>query len=198
MNNEKKIYATSIASIILSVTALSISLYCNVRISEPIKWDMLGIFAGILSVLVTILMGWQLYNAISFENRMNKLKKEIKIESKQQSEKNMNEIVLKSDDIQAQVLYRESMLEFSLKQYELSFQSAILSIEKASNNHFVSKEEFEIIESQLCKVISEINNNGKEFILDNYVKDRYISIIKSAELKHGNDILKYVLNIKTN
>lgn len=156
---------------------------------------MLGVLAGILSVLVTVLVGWQLYNILSFESRINKLKREIQKESIEQQEILKKELNYKVDDAQAQLLYRQAIAEESLEQYHLCLQSLICSIDKATNNPYTSNEEIEIIEKLLFDLIYKLENTNQIIILEQEVKDRYISIIKKANLTHGNDILKYLLDI---
>lgn len=62
---------TSCTALGISGVALAISLYAAIR-TNPVTWDLLGVLAAILSVLVTILIGWQIYNVISFERKMEK------------------------------------------------------------------------------------------------------------------------------
>jgi len=60
----------------------SIAVLCKwcPRMVEPenLGFDYIGVIIGILSLLVTVLLGWQIFNAISFDNRMNNLKKKYK------------------------------------------------------------------------------------------------------------------------
>lgn len=205
--SRKRIYTLFIIAIALSTISIIISIYCNIRLVEPIEWDMLGVLAGILSILVTILVGWQLYNLLSFDSRINKLKQEIqkesikqlvllKNESIKQSEVLKKEISYKIDDTQAQLLYKQAIVEESLGQYNLCLKSLINSIDKATNNPYISIEEMEIIEKLFSDLIYKLKHTNQEIFLEPEVKERYISIIKKANLAHGNDILKYLLDIK--
>lgn len=204
--SKKRIYTLFIIAIVFSMTSIIISIYCSIRLVEPIKWDMLGVLAGILSILVTILVGWQLYNLLSFDSRINKLKQEIqkesikqlvllKNESIKQSEALKKEISYKIDDTQAQLLYKQAIVEESLGQYNLCLKSLISSVDKAIDNPYISIEETEIIEKLLSDLIYKLKHTNQEIFLEQEVKERYISIIKKANLTHGNDILKYLLDI---
>lgn len=153
---------------------------------------MLGVLAGVLSVLVTVLIGWQLYNILSFESRINKLKREIKIESIKQSEALKKEIDYKIDDVQAQLLYRQAIAEESLEQYHLCLQNLINAVDKATSNPYTSNEEIKIIETLLTDLIYKLKQENKELYLKNEVRESYISIIKKANIEHGNDILKFL------
>lgn len=60
------------ASILLSIISICISL---IR-SEPLTWDGMSVLVGILSLLVTILLGWQIYTFIDIENKIKRIIKE--------------------------------------------------------------------------------------------------------------------------
>lgn len=67
--SKKRIYTLFIIAIALSAVSLTVSF---VRI-EPVTWDGLGGLAGILSILVTLLLGWQIFYAIDIEKRMQSI-----------------------------------------------------------------------------------------------------------------------------
>lgn len=70
---EKHIHTgLSLIAIILSITAICIS-YVH---AKPLSWDIAGVFVGILSMLVTILIGWQIYNVITIDHRMKSIMNE--------------------------------------------------------------------------------------------------------------------------
>lgn len=84
MKNRIKSYwsnALSITAIVCSVVAICISLPSN----QELGFDYIGAITGILSFLVTILIGWQIYNAVTIERK-------IKDEVKQVSETLKDEI----------------------------------------------------------------------------------------------------------
>lgn len=65
----------SIAAIICSVVAICVSLPS----APELGIDYIGVIVGILSLLVTMLIGWQIYNAIVIEK---KIKDEVKLVEK--------------------------------------------------------------------------------------------------------------------
>lgn len=74
-------------AIILSIIAIIIA---TIR-CEPITLDWMGVLVGILSLLVTILLGWQIYNALRIEHQIKNF--ENKIEDKiQEIEKNIQHL----------------------------------------------------------------------------------------------------------
>lgn len=69
MKNRIKSYwsnCLSIASIIFSVAAICVSLPS----APELGFDYIGVIVGILSLLVTVLIGWQIYNAVAIEQKI--------------------------------------------------------------------------------------------------------------------------------
>ena len=64
----------SIISLLLSIIAIVLS----VMRCEPIILDWIGIFVGILSLLVTVLIGWNIYNVIDVKKTIEKQNAEIR------------------------------------------------------------------------------------------------------------------------
>ena len=57
----------SFIAIIFSITAICIS-YIH---AKPLSWDIAGVLVGILSMLVTVLIGWQIYTIIDINKRID-------------------------------------------------------------------------------------------------------------------------------
>lgn len=62
----------SFIAIIFSITAICIA-YTH---TKPLNWDIAGVLVSILSMLVTVLIGWQIYNVITIDNRMKSIMNE--------------------------------------------------------------------------------------------------------------------------
>ena len=62
------------ASLTISVISLVVSLIsvsCVLLRCEPMTMDWMGMLVGILSLLVTILIGWQIYNVLQVEKKIH-------------------------------------------------------------------------------------------------------------------------------
>ena len=92
-------------------------------------------------------------------------------------------------------MYRQAIAEESLEQYYLCLQSLINAVHKATSNPYTSNKEIEIIETLLTDLIHKLKQTNQEILLENEVKERYISIIKKANIEHGNDILKFLFEV---
>lgn len=58
-------------SLLASVTAI-----CRTCPRTELDFDYMGLIVGILALLVTMLIGWQIYNALSLEQKISNIKKE--------------------------------------------------------------------------------------------------------------------------
>lgn len=58
-------------SVIASVIAI-----CRTHPRVELGFDYMGLIVGILALLVTMLIGWQIYNALSLEQKVSNIKKE--------------------------------------------------------------------------------------------------------------------------
>lgn len=90
MKNWAKSYwsnCLSIVAIVCSIVAICISLPTN----KSLGIDYIGVIVGILSFLVTMLMGWQIYNAVTIEQKIkdevNRISDSLKDEINQANDK---------------------------------------------------------------------------------------------------------------
>lgn len=72
--SKKNIWILFGTSVLLSIASICISLLR----SEPLTWDGMSALVGILSLLVTLLLGWQIYTFIDIKGRIKEMvKKEV-------------------------------------------------------------------------------------------------------------------------
>lgn len=57
----------------LSMIAILISIACCLIKIEPISYDYMGVLVGVLSLLVTVLIGWNIYTLIDFNKKTEEL-----------------------------------------------------------------------------------------------------------------------------
>lgn len=114
-------YISKYWSCYLSVGAIIVSLI-SIMISSPrytpISIDYLGVIAGVLSILVTILLGWQIWTVISIDNKINNsvdsMKKNI-VKELSKIEEHANNIIL----------YANTMSNARIDMIEKNYASAI-------------------------------------------------------------------------
>ena len=72
--SKKNIWILFGTSVLLSIASICISLLR----SEPLTWDGMSALVGVLSLLVTLLLGWQIYTFIDIKGRIKEMvKKEV-------------------------------------------------------------------------------------------------------------------------
>lgn len=77
-DNEKSLFwICVILTMAMAFTALMISLPRTVDVANPTRLDYQGTIVAIFALLVTALIGWQIYNAIGMEKRVFKAEKRI-------------------------------------------------------------------------------------------------------------------------
>lgn len=65
------IYPILLFSLVASVTAI-----CRTHPRVELEFDYIGLIVGILALLVTMLIGWQIYNALNLDRKVSDIKKE--------------------------------------------------------------------------------------------------------------------------
>ena len=92
----------SVIAVGIAITAL-----CNVApSSQPLSWDYQGAIIGVLSLLVTALLGWQIFSVITVEKRIKRLSKLY------------SNISSKSDDIERKIHLNEIYLHAQINLLE--------------------------------------------------------------------------------
>lgn len=94
-------FIVSTVAITLSIIAICVS-YPR---SADFNLDYIGIIVGILGVLVAILIGWQLYNALNLKELVNQTEnaKKDAIEAKNQAEQMLNNIQVSTTELTSKV-----------------------------------------------------------------------------------------------
>lgn len=94
-------FSVSIIAITLSIIAICVS-YPR---SADSNFDYIGIIVGILGVLVSILIGWQLYNALNLKELVNQTEnaKKDAIEAKNKAEQMLNDIQVSTTELTSKV-----------------------------------------------------------------------------------------------
>lgn len=72
-DKEIAIYLIGFASLAMSITAVCVACFRT----DDLGFDYQGVIVGMLSLLVTVLIGWQIYSTIAMEARMRKVADEI-------------------------------------------------------------------------------------------------------------------------
>ncbi len=174
MKNRIKSYwsnCLSIAAIICSVVAICVSLP-----SVPeLGIDYIGVIVGILSLLVTMLIGWQIWNVIAIDKKID------------------GKVKQTSDSLTESInVTKKEMIEYIEKANEKSQTEIMTSLLFIQGDNFLFKSQFENALLRYLDVISDIIE--KPYI-ENYSDAINACILKAREAMRSvnNNELKRVL-----
>lgn len=149
----------------LSILALLISVVCCFIKIEPISYDYMGILVGVLSLLVTALIGWQIYSLIDIRN----LRKEISNERTKayiESERNITATFMAISDYYYSILIGKQQPEDE-KVYKYIFNRVSSILHASRINDF---ETCRVIVKVLFETIRpeniEMSEKNKQYLFD--------------------------------
>ena len=174
MKNRIKSYwsnCLSIAAIICSVVAICVSLPS----APELGIDYIGVIVGILSLLVTMLIGWQIWNVIAIDKKID------------------GKVKQTSDSLTESInVTKKEMIEYIEKANEKSQTEIMTSLLFIQGDNFLFKSQFENALLRYLDVISDIIE--KPYI-ENYSDEITACILKAREAMRSvnNNELKRVL-----
>ena len=174
MKNRIKTYwsnCLSIAAIICSVVAICVSLPS----APELGIDYIGVIVGILSLLVTMLIGWQIWNVIAIDKKID------------------GKVKQTSDSLTESInVTKKEMIEYIEKANEKSQTEIMTSLLFIQGDNFLFKSQFENALLRYLDVISDIIE--KPYI-ENYSDAINACILKAREAMRSvnNNELKRVL-----
>lgn len=174
MKNRIKSYwsnCLSIAAIICSVVAICISLPS----APELGIDYIGVIVGILSLLVTMLIGWQIWNVIAIDKKID------------------GKVKQTSDSLTESInVTKKEMIEYIEKANEKSQTEIMTSLLFIQGDNFLFKSQFENALLRYLDIISDIIE--KPYI-ENYSDAINACILKAREAMRSvnNNELKRVL-----
>ena len=188
----------SILAIIFSIWALCVTWPRAIGEDKSIKlgFDYLGVIVGALSVLVTVLIGMQIYNGVVLERRIKRIERRLNNEIKN-IRKQKKYIDYKTSDTIGQFLYKMASYEKDKGEYELCFQNFIFSLGEYIDNPLARMDEIAIIEDGILETIENLEKQQIKIAVHEEVKERCMKIIKKYESKKSDYILSFLLNIET-
>lgn len=161
----------SIAAIICSVVAICVSLPS----APELGIDYIGVIVGILSLLVTMLIGWQIWNMIAIDKKID------------------GKVKQTSDSLTESInVTKKEMIEYIEKANEKSQTEIMTSLLFIQGDNFLFKSQFENALLRYLDVISDIIE--KPYI-ENYSDAINACILKAREAMRSvnNNELKRVL-----
>lgn len=169
---------------ILSITAICLVI-CRI---DPISYDYMAILVGILSILVTILIGWQIWSTIAIDSRIKGAISSAKKEIGDYLESENN----RRDDLSMYTLcITHARIAIIEKDYEDAFVCFIRGLEHTKNLELKS----ELIEqclSPLYSMVNELEKIGETFPIEINRKDEFINILRDVRDDRTIYLINYI------
>lgn len=195
---------SNLAGIIGCIVA--IFLLCNEYPSNDVKFDYIGFIIGILALLVTILVTWNIYSAIGIKQKVGKALSDIAEEIKKQIERNdkfRTEIAASIEDVKVQHTLVLERLESAEQAYEALFnatQAQVSALNEDNGNDFF--QQYAHCQTALCAMLkcrhfpSDIRHNIKVLLsmMDGILKNREVSNSANDRL-YDEDRKEFIQNM---
>jgi hypothetical protein len=185
-------------SIVLSITAIITCIInffvFNIRVA-PYEFDVYGVLVGILGILVTFLLGWQIFSVFQMKKEIDKLKDDISKEVDTEIEKLRKEIKKHTDQMDKDIndsghilgfeFYSTILADHYLKNsgsfsFFSEFKNLILCLLYANNvpSPLYEKKAKPLVDIYLPSLITFcIDHKTQIYNLDNLAKERLLESI---------------------
>lgn len=177
-------------ALFLSIIAVAISVGCYFTKTEPISYDYMSILVGVLSLLVTTLIGWQIYNVIYIDSKINKsLKRAIDdqceiIDKRTKSAK---------DEAIGTSLFNVGQAMFYNKFYDLALDNYIKAINAIYNSQMNNKEaHVEKCFEKIKLTIEKIEIQPNKYTVDEKALVSYINLLLPIKDERIIDIIGFI------
>lgn len=185
--------------------ALSIIAICLVLLRcEPVEADWAAVEVTVLSVLVTLLIGWQILNVLKIDDRMKEQKKSVDEKMKEFSKEFDDKMTKMANDINHIAIANEykweslnmindpddpaKSVEFWVKALAEVLQTETPRVNQATINA--------ILDSAI-ECISNYNQEGMALSLTKAKKEEYISLLKRVDNDKVVDMIMYISKAAT-
>lgn len=171
-------------SLILSIIAILIW-KCNYK---PMSWDFANSIIAILSILVTVLIGWQIWNIIDFNNRVNAKIQESESKLKEEFRLEKNDILSKA---------KEKMKIYVNNKFMEENRRRALWDMYNSSMQFLNTQDFDTAFRLFCDVAKRAYRDSEKEIMDNalYMAET-ITNISDGDFTPNNRAFKFYENIE--
>lgn len=178
-------------ALLLCGIAVLVSIACRFTRIEPVSIDYMGILVGILSLLVTVLIGWNIYSLIDIRN----LRKEIALEKTRvyfESEKNlMSTFIALSEYYYSSIHDKQQPIEERIYKYILYRVSGILHASRI-NDFETCRIIVKITLETIHPANIEMNEKNKKTLID-LLSD----VNESRNIERFSELFAMVAGIKT-
>lgn len=187
--------------------AIAIYLLCQTCPTADVKFDYIGIIVGILAILVTLLVTWNIYSAIRIEKKVEETLFCLKEEKKKQEEnhdKLRDEVTAIIENVKAQLALASERIESAEQAYIMLFnatQAQVSALNKPNDNDFF--QQYSHYQTALCAMLkcrhfpSDISYNIKALLgmMNDVLKNREESNSANDQL-YDEDKREFIQNME--
>lgn len=162
-----------IISIIISIVAICISMP---RVHN-LGIDYLGFIVAIISIATTFAVGFQIWNAISFEQKLNKIKEE--------AQKNAQDKIIKNNGILIHVIaylgvYMDARYAIQRKEFNVALNNYVAALEYLD---YLKDYKIELDRSDIYRMIISIVNNYDFILTKEETENIILGITKTQNME---------------
>lgn len=179
MNKTERYIIYAIIAILLTFSIISL---CN-SLPRNSGMDYIGVIVGILSLLVTILIGWNIYTVVDFNRKNNSIERRVQ-EATNVLNVEINHI------IRGYTAFLSAQHQVSKGYILLAVEEYMIAIEESLQSRETEPAKLGI--NGLLDLLSQSRNRMIVFHFDKEQKERYISIL--YKLKASKEYQEYEID----
>lgn len=176
----KKEYSVWIsgASLLLSVIAVCVSVWR----SPELSFDYQGVLVGVLSLLVTMLVGFQIYNSIDVNRKISEIEKVSRDTARIESSKSIHATKSCMHTREGIESYNNHFVTIAIDEFMIALQEGVLS------------EDNDILEQPYHYLMMIMQGNKDGYPILKGEKDKYINILSSVQICKSdmNKLIRFI------
>lgn len=178
MKKEYSIWIISITSLLLSVIAVCVAVWR----SPELSFDYQGVLVGVLSLLVTILVGFQIYNSIDVNRKMAEIEKVSRDTARIESSKSIHATKSCMHTREGIESYNNHFVTIAIDEFMIALQEGILS------------EDNDMLEQPYHYLMMIMRGNKDGYPILKGEKDKYINILSSVQIYKSdmNKLIRFI------
>ena len=177
MKKEYSVWISGV-SLLLSVIAVCVSVWR----SPELSFDYQGVLVGVLSLLVTILVGFQIYNSIDVNRKISEIEKVSRDTARIESSKSIHATKSCMHTREGIESYNNHFVTIAIDEFMIALQEGILS------------EDNDMLEQPYYYLMMIMRGNKDGYPILKGEKDKYINILSSVQIYKSdmNKLIRFI------
>lgn len=177
MKKEYSVWISGV-SLLLSVIAVCVSVWR----SPELSFDYQGVLVGVLSLLVTMLVGFQIYNSIDVNRKISEIEKVSRDTARIESSKSIHAAKSCMHTREGIESYNNHFVTIAIDEFMIALQEGILS------------EDNDMLEQPYHYLMMIMRGNKDGYPILKGEKDKYINILSSVQIYKSdmNKLIRFI------